>query len=107
MTSVVDFAVIAKTLRKTGEGVAVNEFADQGIIDLMQTVLDFHYEDGIGEDGKPAEAEDFMLEDMHVVMSEAENEGASKMEALRKFFNEIISANADEIEESLRAASSH
>lgn len=101
--NVVPLTAIVKTLRADGgDTFAARTFPDQTIVDLMQTALDFHYEDGIGEDGQPMTAEDFMIEDMLAVMADAEDAGTSKVLALYAFFEEVVEANADDIETALR-----
>jgi hypothetical protein len=73
----------------------------------MRLALDFLYMDGIGEDGQKMAAEDFMIEDMYLVMAEAEDQNQSKIEAIRDWLEEAISANADDIESAVAAAASH
>lgn len=105
---VISLAAIARTLRTTGgQDDASKKFKDQSIVDMTLVVLDFHYEDAFGEDGKPRRAEEFMLEDMYEVMAKAEDVGKSKIEAVREWLEETISANADDIESAIAAAASH
>ncbi len=95
-SNVVSFAQFAKELRKDKDG---------DTVDMMKTALDFHYEPGFDENNKPVAAETYLLEDIYEVMREAEEAGISKLDAIKTFLEEIIGANADEIEESIIAVS--
>lgn len=65
------------------------------IVDLMLTVRDFHY-DGPDRD-------ELFLEDINEVMTEAIKTGQSRLAALRDYLEEIIAADAPEIELALRS----
>lgn len=106
-SNVISLADVVKTLRTSRGDDDTLWLADQSIITMMQTVLDFTYEDGVGANNEVTKAEDFMLEDMHEVMSEAEDAGTKKTEAVRDWLQEIIDANKDLIESAFAAADSH